>query len=97
MWSLLVAFLNLAMVQVIRAAVIKFVIFSAIVLAVAGLAVFVFNALVNFDILGLNNMLAALPDGLLFFLAVFQFHIGLPVIFGALIARFTIRRIPLIG
>lgn len=97
MWLLLVNFLNHAMVQVFRAAIVKFVIFTAIALLVAALAVAVFNELVNIDLFGFSNMLSSLPDGILYFLDVFQFAVGIPMLLGAFVARFTIRRLPVIG
>lgn len=97
MWLLLVNFLSFALNNVLRAVIIKFVIFTAIVLLVAGLAVFVINALVDFDMFGIGNLFQALPDGLIFFLEVFEFDIGLPLIIGGFVARFTIRRLPFIG
>ena len=57
----------------------------------------VLSYLVDIDFLGLQNMLSALPDGLVFFLTLFQFHVGMPLIFGAAVAKFAIRRIPVIG
>lgn len=97
MWSLLLNFLNYAMGKVFRALVIKFVVYSVIIAVVAGLAAFIFEQVLNVNFLGLKNMIGGLPDGLLFFMVYFQFHIGLPLVFGAAIAKFTIRRIPVIG
>ena len=97
MWLLLTNFLTFAMAAVFRSAVIKFVIFTAVVLLIAALVLIVFNYLANIDIFGLNNLLRNLPDGLLYFLTVFQFHLGVPMMLGAFLTRFAIRRVPVIG
>lgn len=39
----------------------------------------------------------AFPPDVLYFLTMFQFHIGLPWIGTALLTRFIVRRMPLIG
>lgn len=97
MWLLLTNFLTFSMAAVFRSAVIKFVIFTAVVLLIAALVLIVFNYLANIDIFGLNNLLRNLPDGLLYFLTVFQFHLGVPMMLGAFLTRFAIRRVPVIG
>ena len=97
MWSLLISFGNWFIMNVLRVAVIKFTVFSAIAMVVAALAAYIFNALVNIDLLTFGNMLESLPDGILYFLTVFQVHVGIPMFLGALVARFTIRRLPVVG
>jgi len=97
MWVLLVQFLNYASTFLFRSVVIKFVMFTALVLLIAALASIVFNYIANLDIFGLNTLLNGLPDGLIYFLVVFQFHIGIPLMIGGLVTRFAIRRIPVIG
>lgn len=97
MWVLLVNFFNFAMGWILRGAVIKFFFFTAIVLLIAGLVGLVFNLLANVDFAGLSTLVSNLPPGLLWFLHVFQFHIGMPLMLGALLTRFAIRRIPVIG
>ena len=39
----------------------------------------------------------ALPPDILYFLTLFQLHIGLPWVGAALLTRFVVRRMPLIG
>lgn len=41
--------------------------------------------------------LDAVPTSIIYFLTVFEFNFGLTVIFTAYIARFLLRRIPVIG
>lgn len=41
--------------------------------------------------------IGSLPSDVLYFLLVFRIDLGLPIILGALILRFTIRRLPVIG
>lgn len=97
MWGLLISWGNWFLMNVLRVAVVKFAVFSAIAMIIAALATYVFNALVNIDLLALGNLLESLPDGLLYFMALFQLHVGIPMYLGALVARFTIRRLPVIG
>lgn len=97
MWSLLVAFGQFLLNLVFRGVIIKFVLLTALVYAVAALAALAFDYLVNADLLGLQNALGALPDGLWFFLHIFQVHVGIPLMIGAVVARFAIRRLPVIG
>lgn len=39
----------------------------------------------------------SIPADVLYFLTIMQFHVGLPILAAALLARFILRRIPLIG
>ena len=45
----------------------------------------------------LNQAIGAIPAASLYFILVFRLDVGLPMILGALIVRFTIRRLPVIG
>lgn len=97
MWVFLTTFLNYALGHVFRAVVIKFVLFSAIVIVVAGLALLALEYLIDVNFVGLGNLINGLPPGLMYFLVVLQFHLGVPLLIGALITRFAIRRLPVIG
>jgi len=97
MWIFLTTFLNFAIVQVFRAALIKFVVLTAILAVIVGLALLLINYLVDLDFMGVSNLFNALPPGLWWFFHVFQLHIGLPLMLGAMATRFAIRRIPVIG
>tara|TARA_B100000530_G_C15933271_1_gene477902 strand:- start:1268 stop:1561 length:294 start_codon:yes stop_codon:yes gene_type:complete len=97
MWLLLQSFGTWFLQHVLRVAVIKFAVFTVITILLAGLASYIFNSLVNIDLEAFRNMLGSLPPGLLYFLSVFQVHVGIPLMLAAFVARFAIRRIPFIG
>ncbi|HSH72824.1 MAG TPA: hypothetical protein VK974_07180 [Methylophilaceae bacterium] len=46
---------------------------------------------------GLNNAFANIPPGIWFFIDAMRLDFGLPLVIAAYIARFLIRRIPVIG
>ncbi len=46
---------------------------------------------------GLSSLFAAVPDSIYFFLYFFRIDIGMPLCISAAIARFLIRRLPVIG
>lgn len=65
--------------------------------AALNLLEFVLNWLAgNFDV-DPANYVNAIPADVLYFTTLFQLHNGLPLIVTALIARFILRRIPVIG
>lgn len=49
------------------------------------------------SIMNLPSLLGALPNDFLFYFDVFEFDVGIALLLGALITRFLIRRIPVIG
>ncbi len=60
---------------------------------------FVFNRLVSsfIDTSKLTEVFNALPPNVWYFLELFRFDFGLPLLISAVVAHFLIRRIPLIG
>lgn len=50
---------------------------------------------VNFA--GINAALGGLPSGVWYFLSMFRVDLGLPLVVGAHVARFIVRRIPGVG
>lgn len=97
LYPLLVSFGNWLIMNVLRVAVVKFAVFTAVALLISALAVLVFNSLIDIDLFAFGQMIQSLPDGLLYFLTVFQFHVGIPLVLGAYVSRFAIRRLPVIG
>lgn len=49
------------------------------------------------DLGSANGQLQSLPADVLYFLLLFRIDLALPMILGAFIVRFTIRRLPVIG
>jgi len=49
------------------------------------------------DSSNLSNAFSALPPGVWYFLDLFRLDFGLPIVIAAFVARFLIRRLPVIG
>lgn len=96
MWSLITSFGTWLFNLFFRTSVVKFVVFTAIYLVLAVLIAFLNDVL---DLEGYNaqSALDGLGSEILYFLGVFRFDLGIPIIIGALVTRFVIRRIPVIG
>lgn len=95
MFLILLSALNSILVFLLRQVVIKAVVFIAVYLLVTELATAVSSYLPkSFNIQQLFN---SLPDGVIYFLNLFQFAPGLTLLISAWMTRFFIRRIPLIG
>lgn len=95
MFGILVSAFNAVLAYLLRGAVLKFVLFTTLFLAVKELFSVVADRLPQSgDIAGLFNLL---PDGMWFFLYYFKADIGIPLVFSAMFTRFIIRRLPVIG
>ncbi len=97
MFAILFSAFNAALGWLVRGVVIKFVILSAIAYVIAWIAEAVLSQL---DISSLTNMetnFNSLGSGILYFLGVFRMDIGIPLILGAMLTAFLIRRLPIIG
>ena len=76
----------------------KFVVMGAIFLAVSELTPLVVQYMGNFiNPQFLTSAFAGVPPGVWFFLDFFALDLGLPLLISAYIARFVIRRLPVIG
>lgn len=83
---------------IFRAVVIKFVVFTAIFALVAFLVPKVVGYLGSFiNPGGLTSAFSAVSPGVWFFLDFFQLSYGVPLLISAWVARFLIRRLPVIG
>lgn len=97
MWGILVSAFNVALGWLVRGVVIKFVILSAIYYVVTWIAEAVLSQLDISPLTGLQTVINGIPDGILYFLGVFRFDVGLPLLLGAMLTKFIIRRLPIIG
>lgn len=77
---------------------VKFVAFTAIFGIVAVLIPVVISFISPFiGVSGLNDAFAAIPPGVWWVVDFFRLDFGLPLIISALVARFVIRRLPVVG
>lgn len=94
----IIAFLAPVVSWIFRTIVIKFVVFTAVFLLMQALVPLALNYLAPFvSGGGLSQAFSGLPAGVWFFLDFFNLGFGVPLILSAYIARFSIRRLPVIG
>ena len=82
----------------LREVVVKFVVFAAVFALVAFMVPYAVNYLSGFiGTSGLTGAFASLPAGVWYFLDLFRLDFGLPLALSAMVSRFLIRRLPVIG
>lgn len=83
---------------VFREIVVKFMVFTALYVLIAFLVPYAVGYLAPFIGGGsLSNAFAFLPAGAWFFIDFFRLDYGIPLLISAFVARFLIRRLPVIG
>lgn len=83
---------------VFRTVVIKFVVLSACVAVVTFLVPVVISKVGPFILpTSLTSAFSSVTPGMWFFLDVMGFNYGLPLVIAAMVSRFLIRRLPVIG
>lgn len=84
---------------VLRTIVVKFIVFAGVYVLMIELfpVMFRFMNIAGGDSSGVVDSVRLIPPTVWFFLDAFSVHTGVPIILGAYIARFCIRRIPMIG
>jgi hypothetical protein len=100
LFGILVSAFNSIFGFVLRAATIKFILFTVLYLAIREIIPILQNAgmLPGAEQAGsLNNALLGIPSGVWYFLDLMNFPTGLRLVVSAYVTRFIIRRIPLIG
>jgi hypothetical protein len=97
MFAILVSAFNTALGWLVRGVVIKFVILTALYYVVTWIADAVLSRLDISSLTNLQSTLGGLPEGILFFCGLFRVDVGLPLILGAMLTKFLIRRLPIIG
>lgn len=97
MFGIFLSALNTVLGFVFKSAIVKFVVFFALFFVVEGFV----SVLVASGILpsaqALSSSLSGIPGGVWYFLDLFGFSAGFPIVLSAFAARFIIRRIPFIG
>lgn len=97
MWGIIVSALSWLMNWLFRAQVVKWVFFTALY-AVMVVLIDALSAQLDGSAVGqVGGVLGNMPDGVLYFMGVFRFDVGLPMIISAMVLRFAIRRLPIIG
>lgn len=97
MFGILVSAFNVALGWLVRGVVIKFVILSAIAYVISWIADAVLSQLDISPLTGMQTLIDSLPAGLLWAMGLFRFDVGLPLVMGAMLTKFIIRRLPIIG
>ena len=97
MFGILLSAFNVVLGFAFRSILVKFVVFFALFFVVQGFM----SVLVSSGLLpspqALQGAFSGIPSGVWYFLDLFALSTGLPVVLAAYLARFIIRRIPLIG
>ena len=97
MYSILVSAFNAVLGWIFRGVVIKFVILGAIYYVIAWIAEAVLSTFDISPLTGLQTVINAIPTGVLWFMGIFRLDVGIPLILGAMLTKFLIRRLPFIG
>ncbi|MBJ7311305.1 DUF2523 family protein [Rugamonas sp. CCM 8940] len=97
MFGILLSALNVLLGFVLRSVIVKFVMFFALFFVTSGFISYLSSSgiLPSADVIG--SSLGSVPSAVWYFLDLFAFSAGLPLILSAMLTRFIIRRIPLIG
>lgn len=95
MYGILASAFNVALGWLVRTAVIKFVVFSALFLIVTEFIQLIVPMLPGVS--GLTSAFAAQAPGIWFFLDLFKVGFGVSACLSALVTRFMIRRLPVVG
>jgi len=93
----MVSLFNSLIGWVFRISTIKFVVFGALGLLLGPLMTLLLSLISSTGLEGIPSLVGALPSDFLFYLALFRFDIGLPILVAAALTRFFIRRLPVVG
>lgn len=97
MFGIVLSALNTVLAWIFRGVVIKFVILSALYYVITWIAETVLTQLDISALTGMQSFFDAIPQGVRWGMTVFRFDVGIPLIFGAMLTKFIIRRLPFIG
>ena len=92
------AFIVPVISYLLKTVIIKFLVLTAVYIVAAAMLPLAIKYITPFaNTSGLANAFASLPPSVTYFLNAFSLDFGIPLCLSALVARFLIRRIPLIG
>jgi len=78
-------------------AAIKFMLYSAIILLIVPLYALLISLLEENGYFGMDALVDQLPSDILFYFGVFKIGVGMKIILGAMLVKFFIRRLPVVG
>lgn len=96
MFALLMSAIWTTVAWVLRVIVIKAVLYIALFTFVSEAVGYLLSK-VSVQTAGIGSAFAQLSPGMIYFLTVFKLDVGLPMVAAAMLTRFTIRRLPIIG
>ena len=96
-WGVFRSTINYALKFVYSVTAMKAVIFTAMYWIFKTIWDYALQLVASVSLDSLGQSVASIPAGALYFILVFRIDVGLPMILGAFIVRFTIRRLPVIG
>lgn len=97
MFGIVLSALNVALGFVFKSVLIKFVLFFGLFFVVTEFVQVLADSSLLPKASDLNGVLVGIPSGVWFFLDLFNFSLGLPMVISAMVTKFIIRRIPVIG
>lgn len=97
MYALLISIFSYAYNLVFRAGLVKMMMFFALTYIIFEALNFIKSLINVYNFDALTNLFNALPSEIWYFLNIFAFAFGIKLIIGALITRFIIRRLPIVG
>ena len=97
MFGIVLSALNAILGWIFRGVVIKFVILTALYYVITFIVSEVLSLLDISPVQNLETSINSLGASILFFMGVFKLEVGIPLILGAMLTAFMIRRLPFIG
>jgi hypothetical protein len=97
MYAILLSAFNTILGFVLRSVIVKFVVFFALYFVVTGFVQVLSSSGILPSASSLSSGLSGMGAGVWYFLDLFGFTTGFPLVVAAMVARFIIRRIPFIG
>lgn len=96
-WSFFSSVVNGALNFIFRLGIIKFVVFGALSLVLGPLMALIMGLVDATGLANIQGLFDALPNDVLFYLVVFRLDVGIPMLIAAMLVKFFIRRLPVVG